>query len=185
MEPFRKDIAIVLDAAEMINCKLRPRKAYNYTKTEYSITNNTTDVKTYIIPDEEMAGYANGLLNSLSSAAAKLAMQIGNELKMNNALWYFDPKKNRSAINAIRELKEKKVLFSLVNKIYYVNPLCIRKGSAVAVANKTKEVVIEERGVCLEAIRPLKGKLELAIEPFGYDSKKLDLDVNFEKDTIK
>ncbi len=159
---FRKDILIVLDAAEKVAELSEPRKSYDYKKTSNgSVTSFSTKNNVYIIPELEGATYSKGLFDNLeSSAAKKVALIIGDDLCFNNALWYFDHKNNRTLVNGLKELKKKKVIFLLTKNIYYVNPLCIRKGNPVTVAEKTKEEILEARGACKEIIKPLNSKLK-------------------------
>lgn len=167
------DIAIALDVAEAIISMAAPRKAMNYKKCCDGMSSEVSNVTTFVIPDESTVYFMTGFLKALSPASIKLVIQIGDELKTNNALWYFDHANNRSAINALKELRERKALFPLSNNIYYINPLCIRKGSAIVVAEKTKEIILEYRGACQEAIKPLGYKMNaVSIE---YDSKSDDV----------
>ena len=104
---------------------------------------------------------------ALSPRAHKLVIQIIGELYMNNALWYFNQTKSTADSTAIKELREKGVLYKTEDAhIHFVNPALIRRGSKPGVlACTTKELESVSR-VGIENIRNL-----------GYKENKVNMNL--------
>lgn len=92
---------------------------------------------------QDLTVVEQGLLASLSTGALRTAIMLMDSLKMNNALWYWEPKHSRD-YQVLRELREKGVLIKTEDThIHYVNPLMIRRGSAGSVLAQTTKLLAD------------------------------------------
>jgi len=90
---------------------------------------------------QELTVVEQGVLSALSMGALKVAINLMDQLKMNNALWFWQPK-NSKDYAALKELREKRILIKTEEgNIHYVNPLMIRRGSAGSVLAQTTELL--------------------------------------------
>ena len=94
--------------------------------------------------------------HELTPRAIKLFLSIIPELRMHNALWYYDHTANKADSAAIKQLRDVGILLRTEDtKIHFVNPDYLRKGSKPAVlALTTKELETVSR-VTTDNIRPL------------------------------
>lgn len=97
-----------------------------------------------------------GFMRTLSTSAAKLAIQIMDELKMNNALWHHKVanKKQYEHINAL-------IQAGLLRKtedpyIFLVSPMFMRRGTVHAVLAHTASVLRDTPKVNKDMIRDIK-----------------------------
>ena len=172
-----KDLILVTSLFKEINNLLFEVKGTEYVRSDHYISSHSTQSKSLVVKNEEFSTYTKGLLKCLSPAALKLAIQIGDELKYCNALWKYKHENVRSNRNALKELKERRILFSMSLDIYYVNPLSIRRGSTQDVIEKTKKVVFENGGVDKSIIIDLNGKMKGLPIGFLINSKIISIDV--------
>ncbi len=107
---------------------------------------------------EDVAITDSKILLTLGSRAVQLYIHIINDLQFNNALWYFDHTLNKRDGKAIKELREKGILFPTEDtRIHFVNPDMIRKGNKLLVAANTAMVTSVGK-VDRSMIRPLNKK---------------------------
>lgn len=119
---------------------------------------NTTQEGTESYSPENVIITDCTIFQRVSSRTAKVIHQILAELQFNNALWYFDHTLNTRDAAAIKELREKSILFPTEDtRIHYVNPDYIRKGNKLLVAANTAAVTATGK-VCKTMIRPLNKK---------------------------
>lgn len=80
-----------------------------------------------------------GLISTLPTNEMRMIMQIIDELYMNNALWYHEPKDSRD-YKTLKALIGKHILRKTEDKnIFLVNPYCIRRGTIPSVLSMTME----------------------------------------------
>lgn len=121
-----------------------------------TVTTIQTSMETYT--PEDVIITDSKVMRTLSTRALQLYIQIADELQFNNALWYFDHTLNKRDGRAIKELREKNILYPTEDiRIHFVNPDMIRKGNKLLVAANTA-IVTENQKVCISMIRPLNKK---------------------------
>lgn len=91
-------------------------------------------------------------LPQVSAAGMKLIFEIIKDLVLDNYLWYFDHRQKKNFRKAIKELREKRIIVESVGNVHIVNPLLIRKGNVVKTVENTFKCIIQENGICREAI---------------------------------
>lgn len=105
---------------------------------------------------EELTIVERGVLRGLSSKAAKLAHQLMDELKWDNALWYYEPTDSHQR-SAIKELRDKNILLKTEDShIHYVNPALIRRGSRASVLARTTFILSSVARVSKDLIKDLR-----------------------------
>lgn len=106
-----------------------------------------------------------GLKNGLSAAASKMIDRIGDELHMNNALWYHKPENNKE-YTVLKELIDKCILVrSEDSNIYLVNPFYIRRGSPQSVLSLTMNILRGTTKPTTDHIRELRYSNKVEINP--------------------
>lgn len=104
---------------------------------------------------QDLTVVEQGLLRSLSLGALRIAIQMMDELKMNNALWTWEPQHSRD-YKILKELRERGVLIKTEDAhIHYVNPLLIRRGSAGSVLAQTTRLLEDVSRVDISLIHDL------------------------------
>jgi hypothetical protein len=118
---------------------------------------------------EDFTVLTKGFINelNLSTRAKLMILDIMEELKLNNPLWYFDHTKNTRDAATIKELRDKNILFKLEDpRIHYVNPQYIKRGTRAsvlcAIQNELEGVV----RVGPENIRNLTKLLKIDLNQF-------------------
>lgn len=123
---------------------------------------------------EELTVVNRGVLRSLSPRALKIALVVMDELKRNNALWYFDASTNSRDRVALKELRDKEILYKTEEPhIFYINPLRIRNGSAASVVARTTHLLSTVSRVHRELIKDLTGKTAIQLDHFDVIMNKL------------
>lgn len=99
-----------------------------------------------------------GLLATLSTNALKVAIAMMDDLRMNNALWYHESLSSHDRV-AMKELRDKGVVVRTEDpKIHFINPMCIRRGSAAGVLAQTAELLRSMSRVHKDLIKDLNFK---------------------------
>lgn len=108
------------------------------------------------------------LLFSLSSREKDMISLIAKDLKMNNALWYFEINDNTTKRATIKMLKEKDIIKKTEDShIFVVNPQYIRRGTIPSVLSHTMNVLSTSSRVDRTMIKDLNYK---RIEISMYDA---------------
>lgn len=134
----------------------KTRKSTQVVARLNSVSTAQSGSESYVHEDVSITD--SNILDSLSHRALQLCIRIIRELQFNNALWYFDHTLNKRDLVAIKELRQKSVLFPTEDtRIHFVNPDMIRKGNKLLVAANT--AVVTATGKVEKAmIRPLNKK---------------------------
>lgn len=106
-----------------------------------------------------------GLHDGLSPGASKFVNKIGDELHMNNALWYHKPKNSRES-TTLKELRHRFIVLKSEDPyIFFVNPIFIRRGTIQAVLAMTMKELKGLTKPTTDNIRELRYKGRIAIDP--------------------
>jgi hypothetical protein len=107
-------------------------------------------------------------LQELESNELNMAVQIMADLKMQNALWYFDYRKEggRPERTLLKLRKKGLLLETDVNDIHIVDPFKIRKGKIESVIATTLYTIEKERVLSKVIIKDLKPPDEATLNAY-------------------
>lgn len=96
-------------------------------------------------------------MHSLSKRSRDIVCKIINDLKIGNVFWYFDQTKNTRDSTAIKELRDKKIIYPTeITTIHFINPFYIRRGRIQEVLMNTMKLLSQSSCVSIELIKNLK-----------------------------
>lgn len=145
--------------AQLVINALDKKIVKNVKKQKFALTgikNTALNEKEDFIPIDFVMVEPN-LMLSLSKRARDIVCKIMSDLKLGNVLWYFDRTKNTRDSTALKELRDKKIIYPTENRsIHIVNPFYIRRGNFQDVLVNSTNLLFKSSCVSQELIKNLK-----------------------------
>lgn len=144
------DIVLKLMALEQsLRDQMKPTSMYNTEINGDNYKQNKLSTETYRY-HQDITIADTKLFNKCTSAEWHLIGRVTKDLKMNNLLWYCDPKlKKSSSFNiALKGLITKGILIKTdTTNFYLINPIELRRGDPVMCVRCTTQAIHNNKGI--------------------------------------